>query len=143
MCFGTLSGWPSRQPADLTGAVLLANAVTAHSGRRVDFLHIPTLGAATDDFFRPLQSLNAGRARVYMGAIHHLHPPGGLAAQLRAIKRYLPDFGIAAPCGFGRAPERPGRLLTDAGSGPVDGVLEIIMRDHKAAVEVWRGVMAG
>jgi hypothetical protein len=50
-CFGTLSGWPSRQPPDLGGTVMLLNAAIAASGRRVDFLHLPTLGTADDAFF--------------------------------------------------------------------------------------------
>ena len=32
-CFGTLSGWPSRQPPDLGGTVMLLNAAIAASGR--------------------------------------------------------------------------------------------------------------
>ncbi|HZU90822.1 MAG TPA: hypothetical protein VE993_16350, partial [Stellaceae bacterium] len=56
-CFGTLSGWPSRQPSDLTGSVLLLNAAMANSGRHVDFLHLPTLGSAEDAFFAPLRDL--------------------------------------------------------------------------------------
>ena len=72
-CFGTLSGWPSRQPPNIEGAVLLLNAAVAASGRRVDFLHIPTLGSAEDAFFAPLENLKPDGARIYMGAIHHLH----------------------------------------------------------------------
>lgn len=142
MCFGTLSGWPSRQPEDLTGAVLLSNAAIEGSGRQVDFVHIPTLGSAADDFFRPMKMLKHDGVRVYMGTIHHLHGSGGMEAQLRTIKKYLPEFGIAAPCGFGRAPDRPGRLLTDDGT-KVPDYLDIILRDHKAAMETYAKVMTG
>ena len=45
-CFGTLNGWPSRQPTDLAGSVLLLNAAVTASRRRVDFVHMPTLGSA-------------------------------------------------------------------------------------------------
>ncbi|MBO0735898.1 MAG: hypothetical protein J2P48_04935 [Alphaproteobacteria bacterium] len=140
-CFGTLDGWPSRQPRDLTGSVILLNAAVAASGRRVDFLHLPTLGSAEDAFFAPLGDLQAGSARVYLGAIHHMHAPGGLQRQLRAARKYLPRFGIAAPCGFGRVPERPGRFLTEKGSEVPRNYLEIILRDHLAAVEQLRDVM--
>jgi hypothetical protein len=142
-CFGTLSGWPSRQPSDLTGAVTLLNAVTRVSGRRVDFLHLPTLGIAADAFVAPLADLDAGGARVYLGAIHHMHDAAGLRAQLRAARKYLPRFGVAAPCGFGRAPERPGRLLTAEGSSAPSNYLDIIIRDHLDAAAALREVMAG
>ena len=112
-CFGTLNGWPSRQPRDLTGSVTLLNAAAAASGRRLDFVHMPTLGSAEDAFFAPLRDLAVGGARIYLGAIHHMHGTGGLRRQLHAARRYVPQFGIAAPCGFGRVPERPGRFLTE------------------------------
>ena len=102
-CFGTLSGWPSRQPPNIEGAVLLLNAAVAASGRRVDFLHIPTLGSAEDAFFAPLENLKPDGARIYMGAIHHLHGAGGLQAQIKTMRKYLHEFGLGAPCGWGRA----------------------------------------
>jgi hypothetical protein len=140
-CFGTLDGWPSRQPPDLRGSVLLLNAAVAASGRRVDFLHLPTLGSAEDAFFAPLKDLEAGGARVYLGAIHHMHGAAGLFGQLVAAHRHLADFGVAAPCGFGRVPERPGRFLAEAGSEVPADFLEIILRDHLDAVRVLREVV--
>jgi hypothetical protein len=140
-CFGTLNGWPSRRPRDLTGSVILLNAAAAASGRRVDFVHLPTLGSAEDAFFTPLQDLDVGGARIYLGAIHHIHGADGLRRQLQAARRYLPQFGIAAPCGFGRVSERPGRFLTEEGSDVPPDFLEIILRDHVAAVEQLHEVM--
>ncbi len=135
-CYGTLDGWPSRQPADAMGTVLLLNAVRAASGRRVDFVHFPTIASADESFFKPLQYLDVGDARVYVGAIHHLHGPAGLKNQLTCLKKFLPEFGLAAPCGFGRAPERPGRLLTEEGDSPPPDTIALILRDHAAALEV-------
>ena len=140
-CFGTLDGWPSRQPPDLTGSVILLNAAIAASGRCVDFLHLPTLGSAEDVFFAPLQDLRVDGARVYLGAIHHMHAADGLRRQLRAAHKYLPQFGVAAPCGFGRVPERPGRFLTEQGSEVPPDYLEIIRRDHLNAVGLLREIM--
>jgi len=140
MCFGTLSGWPSRQPPNLTSAVLLSNAAVDASGRSVEFLHIPTLGSAEDAFFAPLKDLKHDGARVYMGAIHHLHHARGMGDQLKAMKKYLPEFGLASPCGFGRAPDRPGRLITDDGSKAANPI-EIILADHKKAVGTLAEVM--
>ncbi|MSQ70672.1 MAG: hypothetical protein EXR27_05185 [Betaproteobacteria bacterium] len=137
-CFGTLNGWPSRQPASLEGTVMLLNAAVVASGRKVEFLHFPTLGSADEAFFAPLARLKAGDARVYLGAIHHLHGADGLRRQLALAGRYLKDFGIAAPCGFGRAPERPGSLLAHKGPAPVDMIMKNVIEDHVAAVKVLR-----
>jgi hypothetical protein len=125
-CFGTIDGWPSRQPVDVTGTVLLLNAAAAAAGRRVDWVHFPTVASSEEAWFRPLEDLDVGDARVYVGAIHHLHGPGGIEAQLHAVRKVVPDFGLAAPCGFGRAPERPGRLLDDDGGLPPDPIRAII-----------------
>ena len=134
-CFGTLNGWPSRQPPDLTGSVMMLNEAVAQSGRRVDFLHLPTLGTAEEKFFAPLADLDARGARVYLGAIHAMHGAGGLAQQLAVARKFLPSFGLAAPCGFGRANERPGKLL--AAGGKSDLVGEII-EEHRAALALLR-----
>ena len=115
---------------------MLLNAAIAASGRRVDFLHLPTLGTADDVFFAPFERLRAPDARVYLGGIHHMHDPDGLRRQLQTARRHLAEFGLAAPSGFGRAPERPGRLLTAEGSAPPPHVLDIIVRDHLNAVEL-------
>ena len=141
-CFGTLNGWPSRQPRDLTSAVTLLNAATDATPRRVDFLHLPTLGSAEDAFFAPLATLRAGGARVYLGAIHHMHGAAGLRGQLDAARKVLPAFGLAAPCGFGRAPERPGRLLSEQGSTAPPDYLDIILRDHIGAANLLHDMTA-
>jgi len=129
-CFGTLDGWPSRQPPDLTGSVLMLNEAVAQSGRRVDFLHMPTLGSAEEKFFAPLADLDAQDARVYLGAIHHMHDAAGLARQIATARKFLPRFGLAAPCGFGRANERRGKLL-DAGA---TDLVSAIVAEHLAAL---------
>ena len=135
-CYGTVNGWPSRKPADITGTVLLLNAHAAACGRPVDFVHFPTVAEADDAWFRPLGDLDVGDARVYVGAIHHLHGVDGMRAQLEMVNKYLPNFGLAAPCGFGRVPERPGRMLTDEGDGAPPDYMRIILEDHRRAVDL-------
>lgn len=140
MCFGTLVGWPSRQPPDMAGSVLLANAAVAASGRRVDFLHFPTLGSAEDKFFAPLKDLKPSGAKIYMGTVHHLHGPQGPRRQLETIRKFLPDFGVSSPCGFGRTADRPGRLLTDDGSKPSNPI-DVVINGHEEQVALLKHVL--
>ena len=133
-CFGTLDGWPTRQPKDLSGSVLLINAAAASSNRPVNFVHIPTLGSSQDEFFKPLTDLRIGNARVYLGMIHHLNG-FNVREQNLAARKFLSDFGVSAPCGFGSAPERPGRLLTGERSEAPANYVDEILKDHIAAVE--------
>jgi hypothetical protein len=100
-CFGTLGGWPRFAPDDLGQAVKLANAVVAASGRRVDWLHIPTLERTDDAFFAPLARLEPQGARVYLGMVHHMD---SFAQRLAVARRFIQDFGVGAYCGFGRLP---------------------------------------
>jgi len=68
-------------------------------------------------------------------------PAASLTEQIQTARKYLPDFGIAAPCGFGRAPARPGRLLTDKGSEAPPNYLDAILNDHMAGVDILHEVM--
>ena len=111
LCFGTLGGWPRFAPDDLGGAVEMANAFIAESGRRVDWIHIPTLDRSDDDFYAPLARLEPRGARVYLGAIHNMD---GFAARIATARKYLPEFGVAAYCGLGRHdPEELSGVLDD------------------------------
>jgi hypothetical protein len=100
-CFGTLGGWPRFAPDDLSATVDLANAAIEASGRRVDWVHIPVLPDVEESFFAPLKNLRARDARVYLGVIHHMD---GFKERIALARKYLPEFGVAGYCGFGRIP---------------------------------------
>lgn len=117
-CFGTLGGWPRFQPDDLGQAVKLANAFVTASGRPVDWIHIPVLDRSDDAFFAPLRNLDPQGARVYLGAIHNM---ARFKERIATARKYLPDFGLGAYCGFGRLPVSE---------------LHHILNDHLAAVEI-------
>ncbi|MGH7908165.1 MAG: hypothetical protein ACREP6_16210 [Candidatus Binataceae bacterium] len=125
LCFGTLGGWPMTAPRDLNLSVEFANAAIAQSGRRVDFVHIPALDTAGDQFYAPLRNLKPQGARVYLGMIHNLRDTSEFRTRLLTARKYLSDFGLSAPCGFGRTPaaELPG-----------------ILKQHLSALEIMRGL---
>jgi len=100
-CFGTLGGWPRFSPVDLSATVKLANAVIDMSGRKVDWIHIPVLDRADETFLAPLRDLRPRGARVYLGVVHNMER---FAARVAAARKFLPEFGLAAYCGFGRIP---------------------------------------
>jgi hypothetical protein len=109
LCFGTFGGWPRFAPDSLDRAVVLANALVTAAGRRVDWLHIPTLNRIDDAFYAPLAGLQPRGARVFLGAIHSMD---SFAQRIAVARKYLPSFGLAAYCGFGRVPpeQLPGIL---------------------------------
>ena len=117
-CFGTLGGWPRFQPNDLGQLVNLANAFITASGRRVDWIHIPILDRTDDSFFAPLKNLKPQGARIYLGAIHNMER---FQARIAVARKYLPEFGLGAYCGFGRLPTSQ---------------LRKILADHLTAVDL-------
>ncbi len=117
-CFGTFGGWPAFAPDDLHRPVELINASAAAIDRRIDWIHIPTLDRTDDPFYAPLAGLNARGARVYLGAIHNM---ANLKERIAVARKFLPDFGLAAYCGFGRTP-------------PAD--MPRILQDHLNAVKI-------
>ena len=71
------------------------------SGRHLDYVHMPVMPDADDAWFAPLEDLEIGDTKPFMGIVLH----DGLDAferRARAVHRYLSDFGIASYCGWGR-----------------------------------------
>ncbi len=88
----------------------------------------------------PLGDLEARGARVYMGLIHALHDEGGMQAQMEMVKQHIPDFGIAAPCGFGRG---PGKMSSQDGLSTANAYMDGLIAQHKKAVELLHDVRDG
>jgi hypothetical protein len=76
------------------------------------------LDRSDDAFYAPLAALQPQGARVYLGAIHNM---ARFKERLAVARKYLPDFGLGAYCGFG--PQPPSELRT-------------ILADHLAAVKL-------
>ncbi|MGH7906016.1 MAG: hypothetical protein ACREP6_05260 [Candidatus Binataceae bacterium] len=104
VCYGTLGGWPMVRPKDFGICAEVANIAAAAAGRRMDFIHMPGLYDRFDDaFYAPLGNLKAGEARIYLGMIDdHEKDAEPLKCRISAARRHLPDFGLGAPCVFGR-----------------------------------------
>ncbi len=100
-CYGTLGGWPIVSPDTLANEVKFLNDTVAASPRKVDFVHLPMLDRADREYAQPLADLNVKDAEVYLGMIHNM---GSFEERLANARHYLPEFSIAAPCGFGRIP---------------------------------------
>ena len=111
LCFGTLGGWPRFAPNSMDMAVALANAFMGGAGRRVDWMHIPVLDRTDAKFYAPVAHLRPGKTRIYLGMIHNM---SNFEQRLTAARQFLPDFGLAAYCGFGRRhPEELPEVLAE------------------------------
>jgi hypothetical protein len=90
----------------------LMNGIDAFAGRRVEFIHIPVPKTARQDFFVPLRQWRRPTgSHLYLGLLHYKDAEGDLARMAMA-REFVPSFGVAAECGFGRTdPKRVPDLL--------------------------------
>ena len=75
-------------------------------GRPVEFAHMPVQFSEglRDDFYAPLERLDVGSARVYLGLIDAIDGVAGALDRAAVARRHLPSFGLATACGWGRRP---------------------------------------
>ncbi len=106
LCYGSQDHKHALEPRDLSACVGLTNAIGQRLDRTIDYVHMPVPRDRTDDdFFRPLAQLDRKRlGEVYLGLVHYTDGLEGARARIAAARRHLPEFGIAAECGFGRRP---------------------------------------
>jgi hypothetical protein len=131
LCYGTFPEWPMYEARDMALLVRMANFAVANSGRTVDWVHLAGpryLRSEDRSFFRPLADLEPGDARVFLGIVLPIDGEAGLRRRHATASRYLPDFGVAMYCGFGRQPGRDGTET---------------MREHAHVAGVARTLRAG
>lgn len=107
LCYGTFPEWPMFEARDMGLIVWMANYAVAHSGRTVDWVHLAGpryLRSEDRSFFRPLADLDVGDTRVFLGIVLPIDGLEGLTRRHATAAGFLPDFGVAMYCGFGRQP---------------------------------------
>jgi len=104
-CYADLGHRHMKEPDDLAVAVRMSNAGVAHSGRRVDFTHMPVpIDRSDAAYFAPLADLDKNGPKVFLGLVHHADGLEGSLRRGTAAKGALKKFGIATECGWGRRP---------------------------------------
>jgi hypothetical protein len=105
LCYGDWGGKHQIEPLDTAAMVGLANAIAARAGRNLSYVHMPVPIARTDHaYFLPLRDLKlTPGTEVYLGLVHLNGGVAGTRERISAAKQSLPEFGIGAECGLGRA----------------------------------------
>ena len=101
-CFGTMGGWPMADLADLDLCVRMSNEAKQRFARRLDFVHIPVTVAPDESFFEPLDRLEIGETKVFLGMVHHTDGINDFRRRRDLARKHLNSFGIASVCGYGR-----------------------------------------
>ena len=125
LCYGSPRDEHLVQPKDMGILVEISNGLIAALNRRLDFLHLPVPKDRTDaGYFQPLRQLNAtSNTEIYLGLIH-FDDQAGDAQRITTAKQFVPSFGVATECGWGRT--EPTR---------VDGLLQ----SHSRAIQILKG----
>ncbi|MCY4564133.1 MAG: hypothetical protein OXE40_06590 [Gammaproteobacteria bacterium] len=113
LCYGDIGHRHAIQPRDLGVVTAMANAGVANAGRSVDYAHIPVPRDRHDDaYFAPLEGLQIGDTRLFIGLVHHTDGLEGTLRRLETARKYASGFGISTECGWGRrAPETLPELM--------------------------------
>ena len=87
---------------DLELCVQMSNAAHRRFGRRLDYVHMPVVREPDDAFFAPLERLDIGDTKVYLGMVHHTDGIEDFRRRRVLASKHLSRFGIASVCGYGR-----------------------------------------
>ena len=101
-CYGTWGGWPMTAMADLDLCVRMSNEAKKRTGRRLDYVHMPVVRQPDEAFFAPLDNLDVGDTKVFLGIVHHTDGIEDFRRRRDLARKHLTDFGIGSVCGYGR-----------------------------------------
>ena len=104
LCYGDLEHSHLIEPEDLDISVQMANLAVKRAGRRFDYIQMAVpRNRDDDDYFKPLENLDIGDTKLFIGLVHFTDGKAGALKRLKAFRRhYQGDYGIATECGWGR-----------------------------------------
>ena len=101
-CFGTWGGWPMAALPDLELCVRMSNEAKRRFRRRLDYVHMPVVREPDEAFFAPLDRLDIGDTKVFLGMVHHTDGIEDFRRRRDLARKHLSSFGIGSVCGYGR-----------------------------------------
>jgi len=113
VCYGSLGHKEGESPdsahfkviADLGVPVRMANSCIRAANRSIQYVHMPVqLSDLRDAFYAPLDGLDIGETRLYLGLVDLSDGVEGALRRVRLARQHVESFGIGTPCGWGRRP---------------------------------------
>ena len=104
LCYGDSGGVHAVEPRDASHLVSVANQLSTHVSRSLQFIQMPVPVDRDDDaYFKPLKELKLrAETELYLGLLHREDMREGAERRIAAARRYVRGFGIATECGMGR-----------------------------------------
>ncbi|MEU1954805.1 hypothetical protein ACWDO0_28580 [Nocardia rhamnosiphila] len=106
LCYGDFGHRHFVEPADTSKLVDVASGVATVLKRPLNWIHLPVPKGRTDAaYFAPLTGLaTEPETTLYLGLVHASDGFDGARRRIKAAAEFVPEFGIATECGFGRRP---------------------------------------
>jgi len=106
LCYGDPGHRHLIEPKDLGHCVDIANSLGAAIRRRIDWIHMPVPKDRADEaYFAALKRLRVGASTaIFLGLVHLTDGIEGARLRMSVAENFLPWFGVATECGFGRRP---------------------------------------
>lgn len=106
LCYGDAGHQHFKQPEDTSKLVDIANAVSQRVQRPINWFHLPVpIGRDDEAYYAPLRNLQLHpETELYLGLVHLTDGLDGSRRRAEVAARYIPNFGVATECGFGRRP---------------------------------------
>jgi hypothetical protein len=101
-CFGTWGGWPMADLPDLDLCVRMSNEAKRRFRRRLDYVHMPVVREPDEAFFAPLDQLDIGDTKLFLGMVHHTDGIEEFRRRRDLARKHASSFGIGSVCGYGR-----------------------------------------
>ncbi|MCJ1245461.1 hypothetical protein MMC30_002665 [Trapelia coarctata] len=108
LCYGDLGHVHFVQPLDTELLVDMANSIMRILDliHPTSYIHMPVPKDRTDEaYFKPLENLNLGDAKLFLGLVHPNDKEGTEKRIQAAGTAYSKEFGVATECGMGRFPQ--------------------------------------
>ncbi|MDQ6907990.1 MAG: hypothetical protein M3176_14300, partial [Chloroflexota bacterium] len=123
LCYGDAGHQHFVQPKDAANLVTVANDVSARVQRPINWIHMPVPRERDDEsFFAPLADLKLHpETELYLGLVHYTDGVEGARKRIAAAQRFVPTFGVATECGFGRRPPETVAPLMEIHRDVADG----------------------
>lgn len=115
LCYGDPGHKHILEPVDLSLSVEISNRLNAGVKRLINWIHMPVPRDRNDDaYFEPLKRLDVNSStEIFIGLIHLTDGIDGTRKRIATAQKFIPNFGIATECGFGRRPPETVKQLIE------------------------------
>ncbi|HEY0260651.1 MAG TPA: hypothetical protein VGC18_12465 [Lacisediminihabitans sp.] len=115
LCYGDVEEQHFTEPTDAGRLAEVLTGLFAGAARPITWVHLPVpIDRHDEAYFAPLATVDwPDGTEIYLGLLHHEDGVAGALRRAATAAAFVPPFGVATECGFGRGPRDRTELLLD------------------------------